>query len=160
MTAVPKPKKSPKVRRPLKRSSWKRGRSKRSQHSGGAAFPKVKNKAVRDWIRSLPCLLGAQWLTKRLSVMDREASGFNGFWHVCWGPTDPAHVGQHQARGAPDVGHCVPLCRAAHQYYDEHRPSWAKATELTEGHMGVAAEGYAIRWLAEENLEDHRGRPS
>lgn len=81
----------------------------------------------------------------RLTIYDQWTR--RGFRHVCWGPIDPAHVGDHQATGAPDVGVCVPLCRAAHAFYDEHREEWPQVTALSEKRMANEAGGYALAFV-------------
>lgn len=141
---VPKPVPRVKVRKPLKaRRSMKRVGKR------GALFPAVKNPAFRRWLRTQhPCMLANTYTTTRLTAFD--SPNLDGSWvrvHVCWGPIDPAHVGTHQARGASDVGHCVPLCRAAHRFYDEHRGRWQEATGLTGSDMASRAGGYGLKWV-------------
>jgi hypothetical protein len=72
---------------------------------------------------------------------------WRGFAHRCWGGMTPAHVGKHQATGAADFGCIVPLCAAAHLFYDLHRKAWAKITGWTEKKMASAASGYALRYV-------------
>lgn len=67
--------------------------------------------------------------------------------HGCWGPIDPAHVGEKQSQGAYDVGRIVPLCRASHAFYDEHRSEWRRATGYTEASMENLAAGYALKFV-------------
>lgn len=67
--------------------------------------------------------------------------------HRCWGDMTPAHVGKHRAQGAADFACVVPLCQAAHQYYDEHRDEWERVTRLTEAQMAHAAAGYALKYV-------------
>lgn len=67
--------------------------------------------------------------------------------HICWGGMTPAHVGEHQARGAPDFGVLVPLCKASHQFYDEHRSKWQGVTGYSEKRMASEASGYALRYV-------------
>ena len=102
------------------------------------AFRQRRDPAYTKWVRAQPCLVAGRDTTRQLSLRDRENvihstrdgevySTLTGsaYWHhVCWGPIDPAHVGKHRAQGAPDAGAVVPLCRAAHQAYDEHRDRW------------------------------------
>ena len=64
------------------------------RNRGGSMFPKRRDKAYTDWIKTLPCVLFAL--------------------HECWGPIDPAHVFKTRAKGAYDRGETVPLCRKAH----------------------------------------------
>ena len=70
-------------------------RHTRLRNRGGSMFPKRRDKAYTDWIKTLPCLLFGK--------------------HVCWSPIDPAHVFGTRAVGAYDRGEVVPLCRKAHQ---------------------------------------------
>ena len=145
------PKRAPKARKGLTRTRFRNGAA--SQKRGRASFPKVKNRAFRRWIASLPCLLAGRVIRRRFSEYDRLiAGGLTGglagglFEHRCWGDMTPAHVGEHQARGAPDVGRCVPLCKIAHQEYDEHRSRWYQVTGFTEKRMANEAGGYALRY--------------
>lgn len=134
--------------KPLKKTGMRRGRSQRSATSGGALFPKVKDAAFRRWLRTThDCLIADAVMGRAVSPNDRALGlAVFGFVHSCWGAMTPAHVGKHQAQGAPDVGACVPLCQAAHRYYDEHRQSWAKVTGYTEERMQAAADEYADAW--------------
>ncbi len=61
----------------------------------------------------------------------------------------PAHVGEHQAQGAPDFGALVPLCKAGHEFYDEHRTEWSRVTGYSEKKMALAASGYALKYVEE-----------
>lgn len=63
----------------------------------GSRFPKQRDKAYTDWIRTLPCTVAGK---------------------ACWGPIDPAHVNKTRAQGAPDRGEVVPLCRFHHQWQE------------------------------------------
>ena len=82
----------------LKRSWIKR--KTRLRNRGGSMFPKRRDKAYTDWIKTLPCLLFAL--------------------HDCWIPIDPAHVFGTRATGAYDRGEVVPLCRKAHREQEGH----------------------------------------
>lgn len=75
--------------------------------------------------------------------------------HRCWGPIDPAHVGKHRAQGAPDFGVTVPLCRAAHQFYDEHRDRWPKLTGYGQRKMASAAAGFALKYVERGGIPEH-----
>lgn len=135
----PKPPKVVKAKKRMKRYNSKRK---------GSAFPKVRNKAYRDWVRlENACLLSDRGGTPgRVSLYDYELANRSGFIHNCWGHVTPAHVGKHQARGAPDFGCIVPLCEIAHQFYDEHRSEWKRATGLSEREMASRASGYALKY--------------
>lgn len=111
----------------------------------GSAFPKRRNPEYRRFIRAQQCILEGRYTKIRLTVYDKWTR--RGFWHVCWGPIDPAHVGQHQARGAYDVGVCAPMCRAVHQFYDEHRDEWEYVTELSEKRLENEAGGFALKYV-------------
>src|SRR5205085_7011060 len=145
-------------RNPLRRSTLKRtrplkpgkplarGKPLRS-NVGGAQFPTRRNRAYRAAVRAEPCLLMARLTGRQLCPYDRPAPGFPGWWiHVCWGPIDPAHVGDHQATGAPDLGALVPLCRGAHRFYDEQRSVWHDVTGISEAEMASVASGLALKW--------------
>lgn len=103
----------------MKRSPLKRKNRSR--------FPGRRNPAYRAWVRTLGCVLAGKLVTARFSLRDQldplEAVGLTRIsfrWrHVCWGPIDPVHVNETQARGAYDVGEIVPLCRAAHRALDQ-----------------------------------------
>jgi len=86
-----------------------------------------------------------------------QGLAWRGFKHVCWGANTPAHVGKHQATGAPDFGRCVPLCQAAHQFYDEHRHAWSRFTGYTEVRMESAAAGYALKYVERGGWVDRGG---
>lgn len=145
------PKRKPKPRRPMKRTRMK-ACGARTKKSGGALFPNRKDPAFRRWLRTEnDCLLSGRRLAKRLALFDIQRLGGTdnaiGFDHVCWGPIDPAHVGDKQSRGAPDLGHCVPLCRAAHDFYDQHRSAWKSVTGLSEKRMANEAGGFALKYV-------------
>lgn len=144
MFPCPKPeRRPPKERKPMKRTRMKQYNAKRK----GSAFPKHKNPAFRRWLRTEnECLLAHRYLTKRFSMHDIELM-LRRFVHVCWGPIDPAHVGQKQSQGAADVGHCVPLCRAAHDFYDQHRSEWRRVTGYGEKRMANEAGGYGLKYV-------------
>lgn len=135
---VPKP---PRTKRPRKRMK------PRNAKRQGSAFPKVRDKKYRDWVRlENPCMLRGATIRVPFSTHDFPLPAW-GYIHECWGDMTPAHVGDHQARGAPDFGVIVPLCQAAHQYYDEHRDEWERVTRYSEKQMALAASGYALRYV-------------
>jgi hypothetical protein len=116
-------------------------------------FWKRKDKKYRRWVwTENDCMLRGSLLRGRVSLHD-VVTPMGGFLHVCWGVITPAHVGQHQARGAPDFGVLVPLCQAAHQFYDEHRAEWAKVTGCSERKMASEAGGYGLKYV------EHGGSP-
>lgn len=156
MTACPKPRaKRKRARKPMQHGRLK-AQGKRTQKSGGALFWKVKQPTFRKWLREEnKCLLAAQFTTQRVTLNDLDvAEGRWRFLHQCWGVITPAHIGKHQANGAPDLGHCIPLCEAAHTYYDEHRGAWAAVTGYTEAKMQRKAEHYGTAYMA------HQGTPT
>jgi len=157
--AVPKPPKSkPKVRvslkhgKPLQRTRMK-SRGPRMKKSGGAAFPKVKNPAYRTWIRSLDCLLAGCRTAVQISPFDRRWWGDQWF-HVCFGRIQCAHVNETQARGAADVGECVPLCGAAHHALDQ-RLGPAKFAQVTELNLTHIAAGLAQTYVERGGIPEH-----
>jgi len=84
----------------------------------------------------------------RLIRGDAWTYGTSRVWqHICWGEPTPAHVGEHQARGAPDFGVLVPLCKAAHRFYDELRSQWQGVTGYSESQMASAAAEYAADYV-------------
>jgi hypothetical protein len=142
---APKPKSRKKSKaRGLSRKTRIRPRNPKRK---GSAFPKQRNAAFRRWLCSLGCeFLGA---TIGVSVSPNDAAlglAWRGFQHRCWGSVDPAHVGKHQATGAPDVGACLPLCRAMHQFYDEHRLSFYRITGRSPEWLAMEAARWGQHW--------------
>jgi len=124
------------------RTRLKRRNAKRK----GSAFPTARQREYCRWlVTEHECLLADRITWFKMSAYDVQLE--RGFVHRCWGPTDPAHVGEHRSQGAPDFGRVVPLCRAAHQFYDEHRSEWRAVTRLSEAKMASAASGYALRYV-------------
>jgi hypothetical protein len=125
---------------------WQRGGRLR-QSSNGSAFPKRRNREYRAFVRGHACLLRGRPLARAVSPNDYYAGlAWRGVTHVCWGPIEAAHVGKHQATGAPDVGACIPLCRAAHRYYDEHRLSFHRITGRSPRDLEGIAAGLALKF--------------
>jgi hypothetical protein len=148
---VPKPKAKRRAKaRGLSRKTRIRPRNPKRK---GSAFPEMRDAKFRRWVWTENlCLLAGHHLPGRVSHHDRKwvLSTFGHgmiYMHVCWGGVTPAHVGKHQATGAPDFGVLVPLCKAAHQSYDEHRDVWPRATGYTEKKMALAASGYALQYV-------------
>jgi hypothetical protein len=146
--AVPKPAvREERGRQPLKRTRMK----SRNQKRKGSAFPKVRDREYTRWlVTENDCLLRHRTTRKRMSPIDVWTP--YGTIHHCWGPIDPAHVGKHRSKGAPDLGATVPLCRAAHSFYDEHRNQWPHVTQLSEKQMASAASGYALKYAESGGL--------
>lgn len=136
----PKPPKRVKTRTRMKACNRKRK---------GSSFPRQRDAKYRRWIRTEnDCLLWRKPITARVGLYDKYPVYAPAVLeHRCWGPIDPAHVGDSQARGAPDFGVIVPLCRAAHDFYDQHRSRWAKVTGYTEATMASEASGYGLRYV-------------
>ena len=139
---APRPKRAPKKVAPrLKRSRIKQRNAKR----GGASFPKARDKAYCRWAVSTGCTFSGRFLWRQISPNDTRLSV--GYWvHHCWGAIDPAHVGEHRAQGAPDRGSVLPMCRALHQFYDEHRPAFYRAVRITEHRLVGAAQYLASQF--------------
>lgn len=130
--------------KPMKRGTTPM--KQRNATRGGSSFPKQRDDAYRRWIRTEnACLLRGAVTLRRLSIHDIDH--YDGVQHMCWGAITPAHVGKHQATGAADFGRCVPLCQAAHQFYDEHRHAWARYTWYTAVRMESAACDYARKYV-------------
>jgi hypothetical protein len=157
LKACPKPTSRPKVRgfqegrkplqrnrKPLKRVKMRCGAgSKRRKKS---SFPKQRDaKFCRFVVEETDCVGAGRLFTRQVSGYDLR--GARAFLHVCWGPHDPAHVGKHRAQGAPDFGRVVNMCRALHDFYDQHRSVFAKVTGLTERKLENQAEWNALRWV-------------
>lgn len=113
----------------------------------GSAFPKRRHPAYRRFIRAQACILDGRYTKVRLTLYDQWTR--RGFWHVCWGPIDPSHVMDHQARGAYDVGECVPMCRATHEFYGKHEydGEWELVTEISQKRLENEAGGYALKFV-------------
>jgi len=137
----------------MKRTRMKQRNAKRQ----GSALPKVRDAKYRYWIRTenastlrgvegFPCVT-----RRRITPFDKKwwdgKGGVPRWRHTCFGPVDPAHIGKHQAQGAPDLGVIVPLCRAAHHFYDEHRSEWFRVTGYSDAKMASAASGYALKYV-------------
>lgn len=139
-----------KRRTPLRREKpLARGPTRLKARKHGSLFPAQRDDAYRRAVRGCPCILRGRRIGRHMSIHDRPlASGLYGFQHVCWGPVDPAHIGPHQAVGAPDRGHILPLCRAAHQFYDEHRMSFYRATGYTDHQLRSLAREFIPEEIA------------
>lgn len=143
MTLFPAPKpepRPPKARKPMNARNAKRD---------GSMYPKRRDRRYRRWVwQENPCLLEGKVTRGRLTDHDVPSSVHPAcFQHRCWGVITPAHVGEHAAQGAPDVGVLVPLCQAAHDFYDHRRTEWAKVTGLDERKMAHLAEGYTVKYV-------------
>ncbi len=141
---VPKPRRrASRAPKGLTRSRMKPYNAKRK----GSAFPKQRDAKYRRWIRTEnECLVRGCSIRVQFSDHDRPFPVY-GYEHRCWGSMTPAHVGKHQAKGAPDFGAIVPLCKAAHQFYDERREDWERVTRYSEKDMASAASGYALKYV-------------
>lgn len=126
-----------KRRTPLKRTWWRRGRSKRSAKSWGHLFPKAgHDPAYRAFARSLGCRL--------LLVV-------GGLRHRCWGRMVFAHV-KSRGSGAGDKGNGVPLCEGAH---DEQ----GRGTKSFERKYGISLKWEALRVAGEWDARGSFSRP-
>lgn len=113
----------------------------------GSSFPKRRDPVYRRWVwTENPCMLLDATIRVPFSTHDLALPAW-GYVHRCWGANTPAHVGDHQAQGAPDFGVLVPLCQAAHDYYDHHRDEWERVTRYSEKKMALAASGYALKYV-------------
>jgi hypothetical protein len=128
-------------RTPLRRGKpLARGTTRLKARKGGSLFPEQRDDTYRRAVRGCPCLLVGHLLAARISPNDQPA--WRAWVHVCWGPIDPAHIGPHQAVGVPDRQHILPLCRAAHQFYDEHRISFYRATGYSHHQLALLAREF------------------
>jgi len=108
---------------------------------------KRKNVAFRRWLVTLGCDLMGATIGRALTANDVPLGlAWRGFEHRCWGPIDPAHIGEHQSRGASDVGYCLPMCRAMHEYYDEHRSSFYQITGRSPKQLMREAARWGVYW--------------
>jgi len=167
---VPKPKPRKKVRggkrgaptgRPRTRLKTRTRMKPVNRKRGGSAFPKQRDREYRRWVwTENPCMLRGRVIAYSICSHDvSQGLAWRGFKHMCWGANTPAHVGKHQAKGAPDFGVLVPLCQAAHQFYDEHRYSWYGVTGWTADAMAGAAEDYGREYLERGGWVDRGGAP-
>lgn len=130
-------------RKPMKRTRMKACNRKR----GGSSFPKRRDWKFRRWVwTENDCMLAGRFVRRRISLHDVPHPE-GGFIHFCWGEITPAHVGDTQARGAPDFGVLVPLCKAAHRSYDQRRWEWRSTTGYSEKKMASEASGYGLRYV-------------
>lgn len=44
------------------------------------------------------------------------------------------------------------MCRATHQFYDEHRDEWEQVTELSERRLENEAGGFALKFVERGGL--------
>lgn len=91
-------------RSPMPRRTARLERITKLRAKGGSRFPKQRDRAYTNWIKTLPCTVTSRspwWL------IDERVE-------PCFGPIDPAHVNKTRAQGAPDLGQVVPLCRGHH----------------------------------------------
>jgi hypothetical protein len=108
------------------------------------AFQHRRDYAYRQKVAAMPCFLRGRTIAISISPNDRPLGlAWRGFEHRCWGRVDPAHIGKHRATGADDWGAILPFCRAAHQYYDEHRLSFYRVTGYTPIFLAWAAHDLA-----------------
>lgn len=91
------------------------------------------------------CILAGRYTHKRITPNDRWTRA--GYRHICWHVCDPAHIGEHQAQGAPDVGVILKMCRPTHDFYDQHRAEWEAVTEIPESTLASEAAGVALRFV-------------
>jgi len=166
LKACPKPKRargkgrgrhpSLKRSRPLKnRTPMKQRNAKRK----GSAFPKVRDSAHCVWVVDYTDCVGAGRLfTRPVSLNDIGQYGGDCV-HICWGAHDPAHVGKHRSKGAPDLGHVVNMCRALHDFYDQHRNAFAKVTGITERELELIAAGNALKYVESRGVPHLGAQP-
>lgn len=124
----------------------------RNARRKGSSFPEQRQGDFTRWLTTEhPCMLRGSTIRAPFSTHDFALPQY-GYIHECWSspdrpPIDPAHVGRHRAKGAPDMGATVPLCHSAHAYYDEHRSNWERVTRWTADAMQGAAEDYAREYV-------------
>ena len=123
-------------------------RTRMKQRPGGKAFKAVRDPAHCRWVvTETPCVGLGRFFQRRISVADYAQGAPDCLWvHRCWGPHDPAHVGKHRAQGVPDLGRVVNMCRALHDFYDQHRDVFAKVTGLTERKLALIASGNGLKY--------------
>lgn len=111
----------------------------------GAAFPHKREPELRRFVKSHDCLLEGKVTHRQITPFDEPVG--RRFRHICWGPVDPAHVGEHDAQGVGDVNTLVPLCRAAHGFYDTQRSWWESATEIPEAQLRWVAAALVVKFI-------------
>jgi len=146
LRAVPKPKRRRKsvkrTRTPLRKTRMRTRNAKRK----GSAFPEMRDTAHCAWVvTETRCVGSGRRFKRAISPHDKDLL-FGEWRHGCWGPNDPAHVGKHRAQGAADLGHVVKMCRALHDFYDQHRSQFTKATGITERELESIAAGNGLRY--------------
>jgi hypothetical protein len=97
-------------RTPLKRGKPPQRKTRvkaRNAKRGGSRFPKRRDPAYREWIRSLPCA-ARDALAPYLPTLSR-----------CYGIIECTHV-KSRGAGGDDFGNCIPLCTGHHR----HQHDW------------------------------------
>lgn len=110
----------------LKRSGKPLRRGKRPKAKGGSRFPKRRDPAYLEWVRTWPCAIWA---------MNTPQSWQPG-WRCTQARSEAAHVISRGA-GGEDFGNAVPLCHAHHQ--EQHAIGMA----TFQRKYGVFLKGYA-----------------
>ena len=103
-------------RSPIKRSTKPMKRTRMNQRS-------AKGKAAHD-----------EWMAEKREHLSRQPVCQHYIAGIplekCWGPIDVHHINPRGAGGrVGPAGELITLCRAAHQYVEEHR-RWAKEQGL------------------------------
>jgi len=129
----------------------RRTRVKRyNANRGGSMFPHVRDAGYRKWVwTENDCLLAGTRTRVRITISDKAAKVdlFTFYEHRCWGPIDPAHVNENAAQGTPDVGELIPLCRAAHNYFDNRREEFFAATDTNQAQLIYHAAGLPQKYV-------------
>lgn len=134
---VPKPTRSHKPKTRMKQRNAKRQ---------GSSFPGMRDpQFCRFVVEETPCVGLHRMFRRRISPNDWPTGTW--FVHACWGEHDSAHVGKHRSKGAPDLRHVVNMCRALHDFYDQHRSKFAHAANLTERQLEFVAAGNALKYV-------------
>jgi hypothetical protein len=128
-----------------RRSGLTRGPLKRRRVP--KAFAHKRDREHTQRVRGMVCFLRGDMVLPRATLVQitpndleviRDGDTRRWWLHRCWGPIDPAHIGKHRASGADD-SLVLPMCRASHTYYDEHRQKFYWVTGFTAADLEKAA---------------------
>lgn len=154
------PRRGPKPKRPIKRSTAPLKRTSRPSPIRRTPKAAEKRQADREWSAAVkakgPCAAKGKDIVGPWSFrfkddllgVDVNVTGSGPFRHECLGPIDPAHIFSRRfaaTRHDPDNG--MPLCRAAHDWFTQHSIAWelfCRETIGPEAHAALYAKAHGI----------------
>ncbi len=112
-----------------KRSTKPIKRRQKLRVKGKSRFPRRRNKAYREWLYELCCVLAGHPM------------------HFCWGQTECCHL-KSRGAGGDDVGNCWPGCAWAHVVqHDMGIKSFQKKYGID---LTAIAKDLGARWAREQ----------